>query len=316
MNIHYLALRRGLVASLVSAVTATALWSGNAYACACGCGIFDVGTASMFPAHAGGMVWAEYDFQDQNKNWSGTSSAPPEDNSDKRIRTSFINFGFQYQFNDSWGASLEVPYWERQFKTLDDDGVTIDRFNHGALGDIRLKGVYNGFSSDLSTGITFGLKLPTGDSSYANFDPDTEIGSGSTDTLIGAYHLGNITADGQWRYFAQVQWDQPFQHKADYRPGNEVIGVVGAYYEGWTIAPAVKIAPVLQVSASHRGHDGGPLGLPDQSGFTRFIVNPGMEADIKQISVFFDVGFPVHVNVTGDQLVASQLYRLNIGYHF
>ena len=47
---------------------------GFALACACGCGIFDVGTASMFPTQQGGMVWAEYDFMDQNKNWSGRSS--------------------------------------------------------------------------------------------------------------------------------------------------------------------------------------------------------------------------------------------------
>jgi len=158
--------------------------------------------------------------------------------------------------------------------------------------------------------------LPTGDSSYANFDPDTEISTGSTDTLIGAYHLGNITADNQWRYFTQIQWDQPIKHKADYRPGNELIAVAGAYYEGWNVSPSVKIAPVMQVSASYRGHDGGPLGHPDQSGYTRVVVNPGLEADFEHVSVFFDVGFPVHVNVTGDQLVASQLYRLNLSYRF
>jgi hypothetical protein len=262
------------------------------------------------------MVWAEYDFMDQNRNWSGTSSAPAADNSDKRIRTSFINVGAQYQFNRSWGVTVEVPYWERLFNTLDDNGLTVDSFTHGALGDIRLKGVYNGFSPDLSTGITFGVKLPTGDSSYANFDPDTEISTGSTDSLIGAYHMGSITADNQWRYFTQVQWDQPLSHKSDYRPGNEIIATAGAYYEGWNVAPNVKIAPVLQVSASYRGHDGGPLGLPDQSGYTRVVVNPGIEADIGHVSVFFDVGFPVWVNVTGDQLVASQLYRMNLAYHF
>ena len=307
---------RRVAAPVASIALLGAIAPGVTFGCACGCGIFDVGTASMFPTQEGGMVWAEYDFMDQNKNWSGTSSAPAADNSDKRIRTSFITVGGQYQFNRSWGVSVEVPYWERLFKTLDDDGVTIDSFTHGALGDIRIKGVYNGFSPDLSTGITFGLKLPTGDSSYANFDPDTEISTGSTDSLIGAYHLGSITADNQWRYFAQVQWDQPLSHKADYRPGNEIIATAGAYYEGWNVAPDVKIAPVLQVSASYRGHDGGPLGLPDQSGYTRIVVSPGVEADIGHVSVFVDVGFPVHVNVTGDQLVASQLYRVNVAYHF
>ena len=270
----------------------------------------------MFPTQQGGMVWAEYDFMDQNKNWSGTASAPADNNGDKRIRTSFLNIGAQYQFNESWGVTVEIPYWERKFDTLNDDGVTVDSFTHGALGDIRIKGIYNGFSQDLSTGITFGLKLPTGDSSYANFDPDTRIGSGSTDTLIGAYHLGNITADNQWRYFTQVQWDQPVQHKSNYRPGNEIVAVAGAYYEGWQLASTVKVSPVLQVSAGYRGHDGGVDGHPGDSGYTRIVVTPGVEADFAHVSVYVDVGLPAYVNVSGNQLVASQFYRVNVAYHF
>jgi hypothetical protein len=308
--------RCGSAATLFSIILLGALAPGLACACACGCGIFDVGTASMFPTQQGGMVWAEYDFMDQNKNWSGTSSAPAADNADKRIRTNFINVGMQYQLNPSWGVTVEVPYWQRLFNTLDSNGVTVDSFNHGALGDVRIKGVYNGFAEDLSTGITFGVKLPTGDSSYANFDPDTEISTGSTDALLGAYHLGNITPDAQWRYFTQIQWDQPLQHKADYRPGNEIIAVAGGYYEGWHLASKVKIAPVLQVSASYRGHDGGPLGMPQQSGYTRLVVNPGVEADFTHVAVFFDIGLPLYVNATGNQLVASQLFRLNASYHF
>jgi hypothetical protein len=308
--------RRGMTAPLLSITFLGALAPGLTLACACGCGIFDVGTASMFPTQQGGMVWAEYDFMDQNKNWSGTSQAPADNNTDKRIRTSFINIGMQYQFNQSWGVSVEVPYWHRLFKTLDDDGVTIDSFTHGALGDIRLKGVYNGFSPDLSTGITFGLKLPTGDSSYANFDPDTEISSGSTDTLLGAYHLGNITADNTFRYFTQVQWDEPVAHKSNYKPGRELVAVAGAYYEGWNVSSTVKIAPVLQLSASYRGHDGGPDGHPEDSGYIRLLVTPGIEADIGHVSAYLDVGLPVYVNSSGNQLVASEFYRLNVAYHF
>jgi hypothetical protein len=308
--------RRAKTAPLLSITLLGALAPGLTFACACGCGIFDVGTASMFPTQQGGMVWAEYDFMDQNKNWSGTSSAPAANNDDKRIRTSFINVGLQYQFNQAWGVELEVPYWHRLFKTVDDDTGGIDSFTHGALGDIRIKGIYNGFSSDLSSGITFGVKLPTGDSTYANFDPDTEISSGSTDTLLGAYHLGNITADTKWRYFTQVQWDEPVAHKTNYRPGRELVAVAGGYYEGWYASPDVKIAPVLQLSASYRGHDGGVDGLPGDSGYVRLLVTPGVEVDIKHVSVYADVGLPVYVNTSGNQLVASQFYRLNLAYHF
>ena len=45
-------------------------------ACACGCGVFEVGTSSMLPTSEGGMVWTEYDFMNQDINWSGSKVAP------------------------------------------------------------------------------------------------------------------------------------------------------------------------------------------------------------------------------------------------
>jgi hypothetical protein len=286
------------------------------FACACGCGVFDVGTASMFPLHSGVMAFVEYDFMDQNTNWSGRSSAPADANPDKRISTSFMNVGLQYQFNRDWGIEIEVPYWERLFKTLDADGVTVDQFKHGAMGDIRLKGVYTGFSDDMSSGVTFGVKLANGDSTYANFDPDTEIGTGSTDALLGIYHLGNLAADTKWRYFAQAQWDQPIQSKAVYRPGSELDATLGAYYEGWEISPKVKIAPIFQMTATYHGHDGGLLGHPEDSGYTRVLLSPGAEIAVGKVRVNVDVGLPVYRNSSGHQLVAAQFWRMNLSYRF
>ena len=288
----------------------------TSFGCACGCGIFDVGTASMFPQHSGAMAYFEFDFMDQDKNWSGTSSAPAENNADKRIRTSFMNVGLQYQFNRSWGVSVEVPYWHRNFQTADEETGDVASFTHGAIGDIRIKGRYTGLSDDMSSGLTFGLKLPTGDTKYAGFDPDTSIGSGSTDLLLGAYHLGNLGASGQWRYFVQAQLQEVVSHKSNYRPGNEVVATAGAYYEGWQVSPNVKIAPVLQLSATYRSHDGGPDGHPEDSGYTRVMASPGIQIDIDRVSAFLDVGLPVRTNVSGNQLVSSQFWRLNLSYHF
>jgi hypothetical protein len=286
------------------------------FACACGCGVFDVGTASMFAQHAGGMVFLEYDYMDQSRNWSGTSRAPADNNEDKRIRTRFMNVGLHHQFDRAWGLKLELPYWNRQFQTTDPDTGDLVGFTHGAVGDVRLKGVYTGFADDMSTGITFGLRLPTGDSTYVNFDPDTQIGSGSTGAILGAYHLGNIGSSGQWRYFVQAQWDQTIAHKAVYRPGNELVAAAGAYYEGWNVSPSVKIAPVVQLNASYRGHDGGDLGHPGDSGYTRLLVTPGIEVDAGRFTAFVDVGLPLFLNTSGNQLVSAQFWRANLSYHF
>src|SRR5882672_10550177 len=73
------------------------------WACACGCGIFDVGTNSMFPSSAGGAVFEEYDFMMQKHNWHQNGKAPEGDNSDKAIRSSFMTTGIEYMFDRRWG---------------------------------------------------------------------------------------------------------------------------------------------------------------------------------------------------------------------
>ena len=69
----------------------------------------------MFPGGPGGMAFLQYDYQDQDRNWSGTSQAPAANNPDKEIATHFVTAGMQYMFNGSWGARLEVPYDYRSF---------------------------------------------------------------------------------------------------------------------------------------------------------------------------------------------------------
>ncbi|HXZ58873.1 MAG TPA: hypothetical protein VEG26_01735 [Steroidobacteraceae bacterium] len=284
------------------------------HACACGCGVFDVGTSSMFPTRTGGMLFVEEDYMDQDQNWSGTSSAPADANDDKRIRTFFTTLGAQYLFNRSWGAMIEVPYWDRSLTTTLADG-SIGTFDHAALGDVRLKGIYSGFSADLSSGITFGLKLPTGDSTYPHFDPDTEIGSGSTDLLLGGYQLGSLTADNRWSWFANLQWQQPLWHKESYRPGAELDAAAGIYYGALTLG-TLRVTPIVQLELTWRGHDGGPEGDPVNTGYTRAYAAPGVELDVAEWRIYADVGLPFYTNASGNQLMAPAVFKVNVSYHF
>jgi len=270
----------------------------------------------MFPQHTGTALFVEYDFMNQNRNWSGTASAPAADNADKDIRTDAVTMGIQYQLNRSWGASVALPYIQRFVREADEDSGDIESHTHAALGDIRVTGAYTGLSADMSTGLTFGVKLPTGDSTYRYFEPDTQIGTGSTDALIGAYQLGNLTRDGQWRYFVQAVWDQVIWHKASYRPGSEGTIAAGAYFEGWRVTSAVKVTPMLQFSVTYRGHDGGPEGDPANTGYTRLLVMPGLELDAKGLTVSVDAGLPIYASVSGDQLVSSLFLRVNANHRF
>jgi len=283
----------------------------TSFACACGCGVFDVGTGTMMPNGEGGTVFMEWDYMNQNRNWSGTSKAPSDNNGDKDIKTHFITAGFQYMFNRTWGVMTEVPYWDRDFKTTDANG-NIATFNTHGVGDVRIKGIYTGFSEDLSSGLTFGLKLPTGPYGTTGlFDRDTRIGTGSTDLLLGGFHVGQLTADNKWNWFANAQVDVPMLKTTDYRPGEEIDTLAGVYFNDWTIMnDAVKLVPIAQAKFSWRWRDVGTEALYTDSGYQRLYLSPAMEVDIDRYRFYADVAIPVYTHAHGNQLVADQLFKV------
>ena len=75
--------------------------------------------------------------------------------------------------------------------------------------------MYTGFFKDMSTGVIFGLKLPTGTYTAPGLDRDTQIGSGSTDLMLGGYPS---RPDDRRQCLAvflrQVRWRQPFLYKS------------------------------------------------------------------------------------------------------
>jgi len=286
------------------------------WACACGCGVFDVATSSMFPKGQGGMAFLQYDFQDQDRNWNGTSEAPSANNDDKQIETHFITAGFQYMFNDQWGAQLELPYDFRTFKT-DIGGGKIETLHWNQLGDVRLEGIYTGFFADLSAGVTFGVKLPTGDYNFRPdvVDRDTQIGTGSTDALLGGFYRGNLDRNQWWDWFAQFQLDVPMLIQAQYRPGVELDTAAGIDYRGLSLG-RVKIAPIAQVIFSERTSDSGAAADSDNSGYQRILLSPGIEFHIHPVKIYADAEFPVYQNFTGNQLAAPVLFKVSASWMF
>lgn len=291
------------------------------WACACGCGVFDVGGGAMFLNEPGGMAYVNYDYQDQNRNWSGTSQVSPDLNPDKEIKTDYINLGFEYLFNRSWGVSAELPYDYRSFKTTSAaPGSPITEINWAALGDLRVHAFYTGFSPDLSSGIDLGLKLPTGDFTHENYwgdiDRDSQIGTGSTDLLVGGYYRGNLTRNAKWDWFAQTELDVPLLTQDDYRPGVEVDTAAGIDYKGFSWG-RMRVSPVGQVIFSDRLSDSGANAAnPVASGYQRLMLSPGVEFHLHPVKIYVDVELPVWQDFTGNQLAASILYKVNISFHF
>jgi hypothetical protein len=282
-----------------------------AHACACGCGVFDVGTSSMFPGGEGAMAFVQYAYQDQNRNWSGASQAPAANNDDKEIRTDFVTAGLQYLFNRSWGVQAEVPYDFRYFKTADASR------SWNQLGDIRVQGIYTGFFADLSAGVTFGVKLPTGSHTFASdvVDRDTQIGTGSTDILLGGFYRDNLDRNQNWDWFAQLQLDVPVLIQDQYRPGTELDTAAGIDYKGFSLG-RVRVSPLAQVIFSERTHDCGAAANPSNSGYQRVLLSPGIEFHIHPVKVYADAEFPVYQNFTGNQLAAPVLFKAGLSFMF
>ncbi len=338
-----------VVPILLSFVPLTSFTTTAARACACGCSVFDVGGLDLPQEQDhGGRVFFEFWDSDQNENYVGSSRAPSALNTDKAIVTQWYNVGFSYNFDRNWGVMVRIPTTNRSLTTdTQNPAYGIATFNSKDIGDIEIMGVYTGFFKDMSTGIIFGMKLPTGTFTAPGIDRDTQIGSGSTDLLLGAFHRGLLTGDNAWQYFSQIMLRQPFlyQSAADpqgffdgnpgvvqtYYPGTQVDAAAGIVYNNWYhVLGLDKVTPLAQVIVSHRDADSGTGADPYNSGFDRVMLSPGVEltrvvdeANNRVVKLYADVEIPVYYRAnaadnagTEGQLVAPYLIKVVASYNF
>ncbi len=347
---HCVAAAISFLATIVLAfVPLVGLSTTAAYACACGCSVFDVGGLEMPQEQEhGGRVFFEFWDSDQTQNYVGSSRAPAALNTDKEIVTQWYNVGFAYNFNRDWGVMVRIPTTNRSLTTdTQNPAYGIATFNSKDIGDIEIMGVYTGFFKDMSTGLMFGLKLPTGTFTAPGLDRDSQIGSGSTDLELGAFHRGMLSGDNAWQYFSQIMLRQPFLYQAaadpqgffdgnpgvvqTYFPGRQIDGAAGILYNNlYHVLGLDKITPLAQVIVSHRDNDTGTAADPYNSGFDRVMLSPGVEftkvvdeADNRVIKVYFDIEVPVYYRAnaannagTEGQLVAPYLIKLVSSYNF
>ena len=335
--------------SLLSFVALLSFSTTAALACACGCSVFDVGGLDTPQEQDhGGRVFFEFWSGDQTQNYVGSSRASAALNTDKQIVTQWYNVGFAYNFNRDWGVMVRIPTTNRSLTTdTQNPAYGIATFNSKDIGDIEVMGMYTGFFKDMSTGILFGLKLPTGTFNAPGLDRDTQIGSGSTDLMLGAFHRGLLTGDNAWQHFEQIMWRRPFlyQSAADpqgffdgnagvvqtYYPGEQIDGAAGILYNNlYHVIGFDKITPLAQVIISHRDADSGSGSDPYNSGFDRVMLSPGVEftkvvdeANNRVVKLYADIEVPVYYRAnaannagTEGQLVAPYLIKVVASYNF
>ena len=308
---------RKMSRALALAVAAwLALMPVRAMACACGCGMFSVGMPGLgLPTASGMAINLQTTFLDQDQAMQGSSKIPLSQSPDKRINTTFYNLNVQYQINRSWGIMAMVPYWQRSFDTDANFGAAPAQITNSkvdTLSDIRIEGVYSGFSDDMSTGLIFGLKLPTGTHTANGFDRDTQPGSGTTDVLLGGYQWGSLAPN--WSWFAQGIYRSAVDSSDGYRPGNSLQVVGGVHYDGFRFKD--HFAPMLQVNYTDRLSDSGINASPANSGLSSVFVTPGVVLDLgRHWMANANLYLPVYQHVTGIQLVPRQVFSFGFTYN-
>jgi hypothetical protein len=332
---------RRLSVGVVSVLAVSFFATPQALACACGCGVFDVGAgvlSAMPNSESGLSVWFRYNYMDQNQNWVHSSSASAAANGDKALDTDFYFAGAEYQINPDWTVMAELPFYHRSLTTTDDGTVfgapgSIYTGYLSSLGDLQLMGTYTGFSPDQSTGLGFGVKLPTGDDRGPKgplggyeFDRDSLPGTGSTDLMFEGYHTGNVPLVSALSWFVQGKYQFAVVTDDDYRPGNELDAAAGLTYDFGAAGPFSDIMPLAQLIDSWRAHDQGIAADPPNSGYERVLIAPGFEVQMQKFRLFVDVELPIYqytnaaasvaVEGTQGQLVANALWGVQLAYDF
>lgn len=230
-----------------------------------------------------------------------------------------------YTFNQNWGVNVLVPMVDRQHDHIHNHmGEQIpESWKFTELGDVRamarlrLTTTENRDAPSVATsGINFGLKLPTGKTNVQNAAGDLaertlQPGSGTTDALLGAYYSTHLpTRNLSW--FVQGLAQLPLNTYQEYRPGNRLTLDVGGRYE-----MGDKLGLLLQLNALYKARDSGDQAEPDDTGGKFLFVSPGLSyAFNRQIQAYGFIQLPLYQNVNGVQLVARHAVAVGLNMRF
>ncbi len=310
-----------------TAALAAALLGASApvFACSsCGCNLTSDWLSQGLISQPGTTFSLRYDYvpQTQLRAETGTVdrsaiSFPAGREIEQHTYNSYVTASLDHAFNAKWAINVSVPYAIKPHSTIA-AGDTNESFSRTeGLGDIRIIGRYQGFSGKGITGIQFGLKLPTGGISQ-NFssgpsagqtvDPGLQVGTGTTNLLIGAYHLGRLSRT--FDYVLQISGDIPVNQRALYRPGSAMTASVGLHYTGWK-----RVIPQLQLNYRLAAADSGANADPANAGGQQLYVAPGVTfALTPRISSFSIVQLPLYERMTGYQLAPKYTLSAGITY--
>ena len=266
-----------------------------------------------------------FEFVDQKNLMQGSKQiSQSEDTADTtELRTINRNLltTLDYAFSKNWAASVSAPLISRSHSHLADptDPASVEKWDFTKIGDTRVLGTYffdNEKNPVVSYGLTFGLKLPTGDYKVSNSDGATaeralQPGTGSTDAVLGAFYSApGPSPDSSW--FAQALYQQAMSTQDQYRPGNQLqlnVGYRHPFAHDWM--------GLLQLNGMVKGRDSGANAEPDLSGSRTVFLSPGLAYSVThdtQLYSFFQL--PVYRYYNGIQLAVDWAFVAGLTVRF
>lgn len=324
----------------LSLVTTILLHANQAAACAaCGCTLSKDWQTQGINTAPGFSLNLTYDYLNQNQQRYGSSKASSTlintlNNNGMEIedytKTQTVTASLNYTA-DSWGAILHVPFVKRTHGTFGNPGYpgtsTYASSSDNSIGDVSIVGRYTGLSADRSAGLIAGIKLPTGNTGatfsdgVTPLDAGLQIGTGSTDVILGGYTSGGFDKYG---WFVQGTVQHAVATKlalggATYRPGDAYSLNTGIRYAVF----GAKFSPMLQLNIVKREADTGtgvPLDVLTNmpiSGGTLAYLAPGLSMRVGGgTSIYGFVQLPVYQSVNSLQIVPHYVLSLGLQKSF
>lgn len=311
------------------AAAALALAAPGAGACSsCGCTLNSDWSSQGYTTRSGLNFDVRYDYFDQGELRSGTHAAdrsslifPNGTEIQQDTLNRNLTAGLDWSPSRTFGVNLQLPYFDRPHATVAAGDTALSASHGRGLGDARILARYQGFEADLSVGVQLGLKLPTGriDETFRSgpqagqpVDRGLQLGTGTTDLLVGGYTVGALGTDVY--YFANILWQQPLASRDGFRPGAGGNLTLGLRY---TRPLPAGIVPQLQLNARLEGRESGVNADVADSGATLVFLSPGAGFRISgRVDGFVFVQLPVYQRVNGLQLEPRVLGSVGFRYRF
>lgn len=311
-----------------TAAAAGLVASGDALACSsCGCTLNSDWSSQGYTVSKGFSMDLRYDYYEQSDLRSGADSVdrgsisfPAEDEIQQSTLNRTLLMSLDYSPSRTWGVNVQIPYINRPHGTIAEGDTDISTSHTRGLGDIRVLARYQGFSPDLSWGMQFGLKIPTGriDDVFLTgpqagelLDRGLQNGTGTTDLLLGVYNSGNL--GGSFGYFAHAFLLAPLNSRDGFKPGDSVTVSLGVRYR----AKSGAFTPQLQLNLHTEGRESGAEADVDNSGGTFAYLSPGVSFKlVSQVDGFAFIQLPIYQNVNGLQIQPHILATVGFHYRF